>query len=52
MERPTLAAAVDKLAIVGEQVGFSLEQMICLLDAGMALKTLRPEETRSNFEAA
>jgi hypothetical protein len=32
--------AVGKLAIAGEQAGFSLEQMIELLDAGLNVETL------------
>ena len=32
MEKPSLLAAVGKLAIAGQQAGFSLEQMIELLD--------------------
>jgi hypothetical protein len=40
MERPSLLAAVGKLAIAGEQAGFSLEQMIELLDQGLTVETL------------
>ena len=40
MEKPSLLAAVGKLAIAGEQAGFSLEQMIELLDQGLTVETL------------
>lgn len=40
MERPSLAAGVCKLAMVGEQAGFTLEQMIRLLNAGITVETL------------
>jgi len=40
MEKPSLLAAVGKLAIAGEQAGFSLEQMIELLDQGLSVETL------------
>ena len=40
LERPSLLRAVRKLAIAGEQAGFSLEQMIELLDAGLNVETL------------
>lgn len=36
----TLALAVAKLAIAGEQAGFSLEQMMGMLDAGLTVGTL------------
>jgi hypothetical protein len=39
METST-AQAVYKLAIAGEQAGFSLEQMIQILDAGVSVETL------------
>jgi hypothetical protein len=38
--RPSLIAAIEKLAIAGEQVGFTIEQMIDLLDAGLTVETL------------
>ena len=37
MENQLQVNAVKKLAIVGEQAGFSLEQMIQLLDSGMSV---------------
>jgi hypothetical protein len=40
MEKPSLVAAIGKLAIAGEQTGFSLEQMIELLDHGLSVETL------------
>jgi hypothetical protein len=40
MEKPSLLAALGKLAIAGEQAGFSLEQMIELLDQGLTVETL------------
>jgi hypothetical protein len=40
LEKPSLVAAIGKLAIAGEQAGFSLEQMIELLDQGLSVETL------------
>ena len=40
LENPSLLRAVGKLAIAGEQAGFSLEQMIELLDGGLSVVTL------------
>jgi len=40
MDRPSLAASVCKLAMAGELAGFSVEQMIRLLKAGMTVETL------------
>jgi hypothetical protein len=40
MERASLLRAVGKLAIAGEQAGFSLEQMIDLLNRGLSVETL------------
>jgi hypothetical protein len=40
MEKPLLVTAVGKLAIAGEQAGFSVEQMIELLDNGLSVETL------------
>jgi len=37
---PSLVAAIEKLALAGEQVGFSIEQMIDLPDARPTVKTL------------
>jgi hypothetical protein len=41
MERDSLVVAIiSKLAAAGEQAGFSLEQMIQLLNAGLSLDSL------------
>ena len=40
MGRPSLAVSVGKLAMAGEQAGFTVEQMIRLLKAGMTVETL------------
>jgi hypothetical protein len=40
LEKPSLLRAVGKLAIAGEQAGFSLEQMIELLNEGLSVETL------------
>jgi hypothetical protein len=40
MENPSLVLAISKLAAAGEQAGFTLEQMIELLDAGVDVETL------------
>jgi hypothetical protein len=40
MENPSLVLAISKLAVAGEQAGFTLEQMIELLDAGVEVETL------------
>lgn len=40
MENPPLVLAISKLAAAGQQAGFSLEQMIELLDGGVEVKTL------------
>lgn len=40
MENPSLVLAISKLAAAGEQAGFTLEQMIDLLDAGLEVETL------------
>lgn len=40
MERESLVIAVSKLAVAGEQAGFSLEQMIQLLDSGFSVESL------------
>jgi hypothetical protein len=53
MEKPSLLKAVGKLAIAGEQAGFTLEQMIELLNEGVTVETLlgliswRLEEART-----
>jgi hypothetical protein len=40
MPRPSTAETVYKLAIAGEQAGFSLEEMIGILDAGVSVENL------------
>ena len=40
MERESLVIAISKLAVAGEQAGFSLEQMIQLLDSGLTVEIL------------
>ena len=40
MENPSLILAISKLAAAGEQAGFSLEQMIDMLDHGLEVETL------------
>jgi hypothetical protein len=40
MGNPSLVLAISKLAAAGEQAGFTLEQMIELLDAGLEVETL------------
>jgi hypothetical protein len=40
MQRPSTAETVYKLAIAGEQAGFTLEQMIQILNAGVSVETL------------
>jgi hypothetical protein len=40
MHRPSIAESVYKLAIAGEQAGFSLEDMIQILNAGVTVETL------------
>jgi hypothetical protein len=40
MESPSLVLAISKLAVAGEQAGFTLEQMIDLLDDGLSVQTL------------
>ena len=40
MEKPSVAQAVYKLSVAGGQAGFSLEQMIQLLNAGVSVDTL------------
>jgi hypothetical protein len=37
---PPLVAAIEKFAIAGQQAGLSVEQMIDLLNDGMAVDTL------------
>lgn len=40
MESPSLVLAISKLAAAGEQAGFTLEQMIDLLDHGLEVASL------------
>lgn len=40
MDNPSLVLAISKLAAAGEQAGFTLEQMIELLDHGLEVETL------------
>jgi hypothetical protein len=40
MQRPSTAETVYKLAIAGEQAGFSVEEMIGILDAGVSVENL------------
>ena len=40
MEKSTLQSGIQKLALIGEQVGFTVEQMIELLNAGVGVETL------------
>jgi lipid-binding SYLF domain-containing protein len=40
MQRPSIAGSVYKLAIAGERAGFSLEDMIQILNAGATVETL------------
>jgi len=40
MAAPSIAASVFKLAVAGEQAGFTLEQMIDLLNAGLTVESL------------
>ena len=39
MEREALVSAVTKLAVAGARAGFSLEQMIQLLDSGLSVES-------------
>lgn len=40
MAGPSVAASVFKLAVAGEQAGFTLQQMIELLNAGVTVESL------------
>lgn len=40
MENSSLVSAIEKLAIAGEQAGFTVEQMIQLLNDGLTVATL------------
>jgi hypothetical protein len=40
MQKPSLVCAIYKLAMAGEQAGFSVEQMIQLLNSGLSVEAL------------
>ena len=40
MENPSLVLAISRLAAAGEQSGFTLEQMMELLDTGLSVESL------------
>jgi len=40
MERPLLISAIRKLAIAGLQAGFSVEQMVQMLNDGLSIEEL------------
>jgi hypothetical protein len=40
MDERKLLSGVEKLAVAGQQAGFSIEQMIGFLSPGMAVETL------------
>jgi hypothetical protein len=40
MQQPVLTRAVEELAHAGEQAGFTVEDMIRLLNAGLSVETL------------
>jgi hypothetical protein len=40
VDNPSLLGAIGKLAIAGEQAGFSIEQMIQILNAGFSVEDL------------
>jgi hypothetical protein len=40
MATPSLVRAIGKLAAAGERAGFTLEEMIQLLDSGVSVATL------------
>ena len=40
IENSSLVSAVEKLAIAGEQAGFTVQQMIQLLNNGLTVETL------------
>lgn len=51
MATPSVAAGVFKLAVAGKQAGFTVEQMIELLNAGITVKTLLKLIGRKLFSA-
>jgi hypothetical protein len=38
MKHPILARAIEKLAVAGERAGFTVEQMIQILNAGVSVE--------------
>jgi hypothetical protein len=40
MDNPSLVSAIDKLAIAGERVGLTVEQLIRLVNAGLTVDAL------------
>ncbi|HXJ91151.1 MAG TPA: hypothetical protein VMS18_30365 [Candidatus Binatia bacterium] len=40
MAKPSLTKAIEKLAAAGGQAGFSVEQMIEMLNSGVSIETL------------
>jgi hypothetical protein len=46
MATPSLVRAIGKLAAAGERAGFTLEEMIQLLDSGVSVETLLELITR------
>lgn len=40
MTRASLTTAIAKLAIAGEQAGFTVEEMIDMLNSGLAIESL------------
>lgn len=40
VQQPTLVRAVERLAQAGEEAGFSIENMIQMLNAGVTVETL------------
>jgi hypothetical protein len=40
MQHPVLVRAVERLAAAGERAGFSVEDMIRMLNAGVSVETL------------
>jgi len=40
VENPALLTGIEKLAVAGERAGFTVEQMIRILNAGVSVDTL------------
>lgn len=40
MDKPTLVSGIAKLATAGQQAGFTVEQMIGLLNSGLGVEVL------------